>query len=224
VINVIIPCIGSRQADLDACLAYMGKDPEIEVTVLTDRNDPVEQAPEPNTYSVRYRPDELSLSKWFNAGTALAEYDYDNIMWCESDVRIQASDIIRLRGFSDAYNYSMVGPDFHSVLGPSDHPINHTVPGPVDWRQQIVQCFLLGRNLHKYVRMDTRFAWWFEVNDLEWRMRSERNGTALCPVPAEHIGLTSGPGGDHRTPEQVSASERGRKIFKAKWGYDQTHL
>lgn len=157
------------------------------------------------------RGEGVNLSRWYNLGLQNARLlGYRFVLYCESDVRIEWSDVEVMRTALEVENLSMVGPDFYNR---GQYAVRRR-RGAVPIWDRITQCFLVRPGIH--AEMDEDYRWWFEADDLEWRMR-ELNGTRLVKALTSFhpfTGTTQLSGDDDRA-EAIAA---GRAKFLKTWG------
>lgn len=207
-IAVVIPCTRYRGGELQECLDFMGLDDRrVAVYLVADEVFSV------GKYDVTWieRGRGVNLARWYNLGLKAAMQDgFDHVLYCESDVRILWDDVVNMRDILEYEQLGMVGPDFYNrnQLGV------RRKRGAVPIWDRIAQCFVVPAT--SVCQMDEDYRWWFEADDLEWRMR-EWKGTRLVSAPTSFHPFqgTTRLGGDH---DRARAIEEGRAKFRKEWG------
>lgn len=176
--------------------------------------------PEPwhgKVFTVPASLDPPNISKFWNAGLALADYTARNAGAKEWDIAVLNSDVVVPPGWIDTLSTAMRSttavlayPDQHG----GQQQILHTRAEPIDLRQRITGYAFMLRGEHG-LRFDEALAWWFGDDDGDWRAR-EQGGSLLVPgIPVEHRAPNVS---TNERPELVAQTGRDRETFQQKWG------
>lgn len=225
-IYVVIPAHRPRLDDLIDCIRFAdGR--YLEYVVVTNDPTPIEPEDlsvlgletEDRIQIVKDTEDDINLARWYNIGVDWAQGNQQYvsrdepiaIFYMESDVRISYPSILALEEEMHHHAVSQIGPNFwdlpegHMGLG-TRTTLEYVYPP-----YRVCQASMVP--IHSSHRMDERFRWWMESDDLEWKCKMDR-GSRLSQVPATHPGTLFHAMPPELTEKTVESTER----FKKKWG------
>lgn len=176
------------------------------LVVVTTQPQPILATDLPFDFTLAHtNSEEINLARWYNLGMARArELEPDYILWSETDVRLPYASMQAMKDALDL-GYSYVGPNYTGFLG----------EGIVEHRADQEYRIVIGTMVaaHTVYEADERFAWWYEMDDIEYRARTTGRAAIVGSAHATHRGELV-----FKMPQAlVEISAAGRKLFMEKW-------
>lgn len=185
--------------------------------VITTDPNPIEphEVSGPRGVYVRKTSAEINLAKWYNLGfeAAIAFKDTTEVLWMESDVRITPQGVHALQSVLRQRDLSLVGPDFHGRTHPQGLKVALKYDNsPIPYTDRVCQCSMAPAE--SPLRMDERFRWWYEADDLEFRARLAKGTGLVYGTGATHAGQLSW----DMPRELKDKAKAGEQLFREIWG------
>lgn len=209
-----MPCPAHRLTELHRLLRSL-QHPAEQVVLVTTQPAPVPLDACEGLVGHRVLDDDpgINIARWWNLGLAhIAALEGD----APHEVLVTSSDITGGTGSVDLLadtlrreNLVMVGPDWHHSLAPGE-VLRLTGPRNVFDRVQ-AGCFMLAGE--HGLRLDERYRWWYEHDDLEMQARQ------IGAVGLVGADLTPGPDSGLNDETQKYADD-GRRLFVDTWAVE----
>lgn len=184
--------------------------------MVTTEPNPVTPQDVPGCFVIKTSA-EINLAKWYNLGFEAAKSipGTTEILWMESDARLSPDAVYRLQDVLLDWDLSLVGPDFYGREAPPE-AYGDTVlkfdNSRIPHTDRVCQVSMAQAS--SPLRMDERFRWWFEADDLEYRARLDKGTGLVYETGATHSGQLS-----WDMPAELKAKAlEGEKLFREIWG------
>lgn len=191
--------------------------------LVTTQPDPVPQNFMYDVEVVLFDDTEINISKWWTLGLDRIASHYEDgepydVFITETDARMKAEDVDRLREIMRETGCVMAGGDWRNVLPDDveyhirrDNSAWTPDPSAMDaGRIPGIACVIAGET---GIRHDPEFRWWLADDDFEWQHRVSGGTVLVNDAPVWHVG-TQGP----LTGERLQAWIEDEPKFLAKWG------
>lgn len=202
-------CSGGRQSELAGFLnQYSGF--KRELLVNTTLRDPC-RVNDQQVIETKIH-DEVNFAKWVNFSIDVARRrGFDEVMWINSDIRIDPAHIFHLAAMLNNHNLLMLGIDFFNVV-PADGLIIYRRPEVyVDHRYRpSAACFMVPAR--SPIRMDESYRWHYETDDFDYRCRIA-SGSGIAGISGHQPRDTPLKG------DMAVWAAAGREKFKKQWGH-----
>jgi glycosyltransferase involved in cell wall biosynthesis len=144
----------------------------------------------------------FGLAYWFRKGAVAILND---------DVVLPDNFVARMWQEMDEHNPTIVFPNQH---GHQNH-VRRFAPGPTNLTERI-SGYAFVVNADHGITCDERFKWWYGDDDLDWRARSDYNGTLqVQDVTVQHLYPNQSTVSSLKRQDQAG---RDRETFVKKWG------
>lgn len=207
-IAIVVAAHRPRLPDLVQMVDVMeiGTRSNYRLVVVTTQPNPIRYEDLPFDFTlVNTFSDEINLAKWYNLGMDKArEFNPGYIIWSETDVRLPPVSIEAMAAAIDD-GYDLVGPNYTDYLP----------DGMIEVRENQEYRIVIGTMVSGSIiyEADERFAWWYEMDDIEYIARTTGRAGIVGAARASHRGDMV-----FNMPDAlVDVTARGRQLFLEKW-------